>query len=188
MNGNPTEFVVEVVGVLAGLASAWFAYLQVKRRRRAVPGPAAGPPLPAGAPYDAFIAYAPEDAGRATDLAHGLEARGLKVFLAEWLDAGLIEMEAKQDALTRSANGVLLYTRSTMSQRAMVDDFAAIMNRVHSGGRLFVPVLLENVELTGYAGSRKALDFSDRSRDRENLDRLARSLRRGAVSDRSPAG
>lgn len=163
------------VGSLAGIVSAWYAYVAVRGRSRTTPTGTIGDD-PTGGPYDAFISYATKDEDRATWLACGLQARGRRVFLAKWIDAGLVTHVAKGDALRGSANGILLFSHATMSEPAIRDDYAAILQRVHNGGRRFVPVLIDAVQLPPYAAIRQPIDLTDPRNDNANLDSLAHAI------------
>lgn len=172
------NLVVAVVSMIAGIVAAWFGYVAVSerlRRRRTAPAPATG--LPTNGAYDAFISYAGDDEGRAESLARDLQSRGIRVFLAKWIDVGLVEYAEKEKALHSAGTGVLLFSRSTMTRAAIRDDYAAILQRVHDGGRRFIPVLIDDTELPPYARIRKPLDLTDPRTTAAQVDRLARAIR-----------
>jgi hypothetical protein len=106
---------------------------------------------------DVFVSYAPPDLPEARKLANRLVAAGLRVFLLEWVAPGVVEYEAREAALLGAANGVLLFSRATMKDPAIRDDYAVLLKRVHSGARLFVPVRIDDVELPPFAGIRRAV-------------------------------
>jgi hypothetical protein len=105
--------------------------------------------------YDAFVGYAPPDLPEAERLAHRLVTAGLRVFLLEWTRPGDVETEAKERALLAATNGLLLFSRATMADPAIRDDYAALLLRVHTGGRRFVPVPVDDVELPPFAAIRR---------------------------------
>lgn len=170
--------VVAIVSALVGLAAAWFGYLAVRgkiRRRRASPATVQSA---ASGPYDAFISYAPADERLAEQVASHLQSRGLRVFLAKWIDLGLVEALEKERALDDTRTGILLFSPATMTRPDIRDDYAAILQHTHEAGRRFIPVLAEPVELPPYASIRRPLDLTDARHRDANLDTLARSIRR----------
>jgi class 3 adenylate cyclase len=112
-------------------------------------------------PYDVFVSHAPGDLSHAQRLATVLVDAGLRVFLLEWAAPGVVECAEKEAALQRSANGVLIFSRATMADPGIVDDYAALLWRVHTGGRRFVPVTVEDVQLPPFAAIRKPVDLRD---------------------------
>jgi len=170
--------VVTAIGTVAGIAGAWFAYVAVRgktRRRRAAPAtvqPAAN------RPYDAFLSYAVADEALAEQIAHHLQGRGLRVFLAKWIDLGLVKTIEKEHALDNTRTGILLFSATTMNQPDIRDDYAAILQRTNDGGRRFIPVLVETVDLPPYARIRQPLDLTDKRNHDANLDTLATTIRR----------
>ncbi|MFE7487124.1 toll/interleukin-1 receptor domain-containing protein [Kitasatospora sp. NPDC057965] len=119
-------------------------------------GPAAAEP---GDTYDAFVSYAQADTEVAQALAARLRAEGLRVFLAEWIGPGLVESLEKEAALRVTANGILLFSSATMDDAAIRDEYAALLQRVHTGGRRFIPVLVDDVELPPFARIRRPADL-----------------------------
>ncbi|RSM47517.1 TIR domain-containing protein [Actinoplanes sp. ATCC 53533] len=170
--------VVTAIGTVAGIAGAWFAYVAVRgktRRRRATPAivqPAAN------RPYDAFLSYATADESLAEQIAHHLRRHGLRVFLAKWIDLGLVKTIEKEHALDHTRTGILLFSTTTMNQPDIRDDYAAILQRTHDGGRRFIPVLVDKVDLPPYARIRQPLDLTDQRNHDANLDTLAKTIRR----------
>lgn len=166
---------IATISMVAGIAAAYFAYVAVRGRvrRRSTNAPTVQEP----GPYDAFISYANADEDKAEWLAKGLRDRGLHVFLAKWIGVGLIEYAEKERALAESANGVLLFSSATMSRPDIRDEYAALLQRVHSGARRFVPVLVEKIDLPPFAAIRKPLDLVDRGNSQAALDELARAIK-----------
>ena len=103
----------------------------------------------------------------------------MKVFLAAWVEEGLIVLLEKERAILSTANGVLLFSRASMVQPAMLEDYAALLARVHDGGRRFIPVLIDDVELPPFAAIRKPLDLRGaRGADYDRqVGRLIRAVR-----------
>lgn len=177
---------IALAGLLTGVAGAYFGYLAVRERLRRPARRRPGPPVPSdpGGPYDAFVSYGRDDAVPAEALAARLAEHGLRVFLARRTEPGLIPCLEAERALLGSANGVLLYSRSTMDDPdpGLRDEYAALLGRVHSGGRRFVPALLDDVaheELPPFARIRGAVDLrrpGTPHHDRQ-IDALVRALR-----------
>lgn len=166
---------IAAVTMVAGIAAAYFGYVAVRGRvRRSTTASAI---RQSGGPYDAFISYADADEDKAEWLAKGLRDRGLRIFLAKWIGVGLVEYAEKERALANSANGVLLFSSTTMSRPDIRDEYAALLQRVHSGARRFVPVLVEKIDLPPFAAIRKPLDLVDRGNSQAALDELARAIR-----------
>lgn len=177
MEAEGWSLAVAVAGTLAGVAGAWFAYVAVRGQvlhHRSPPQPVAEDDP--GRPYDVFIAHTAADKDRAATLARDLDARGYHVFLAAWSGIGLITVLEKERALRRTANGLLLFSRATMADPAVRSDYAALLERVHRGGRLLVPVLIERVALPAYAEIRRPLDLTDRRHYQQNLTLLVQAL------------
>ncbi len=168
---------IAAISMVAGVAAAYFAYVAVRGhvRRRPKTTPIRREP---GGPYDVFISYADADVGKAEWLADGLRTRGLRVFLAKWVGVGLVEYAEKERALADSANGVLLFSSTTMSRPDIRDEYAALLQHVHSGARRFVPVLVEKTDLPPFARIRKPLDLADNNNSQAALDELARAIKR----------
>jgi len=169
------DLFVATIGSFAGIVSAWFGYVAVRGKIRHTRDGAAGP-APASGRYDAFLSYATKDEEKAEWLARSLQARGRRVFLAKWIDIGLVEYAEKERALDEATNGILLFSHATMAQPEIRDDYAAILQRVHSGGRRFIPVLIDPVDLPPYARVRRPLDLTDPRNGDANLDSLARAI------------
>ncbi|MCP9958011.1 toll/interleukin-1 receptor domain-containing protein [Streptomyces sudanensis] len=150
-------------------------------RRRRPPAPTSLTAEP-GEAYDVFISYAEADSESAEALASRLRAEGLRVFLAEWIGPGLVESLEKEEALRASANGLLIFSSATMNDAAIRDEYAALLQRVHSGGRRFIPVLMEDVDLPPFARIRRPVDLraSGGRRFDEGLATLVRAVRSGS--------
>jgi hypothetical protein len=173
-------FVLAAVGAAAGVAGAYFAYLAVDqrfRRRRRFPQT---PPLPAGqGSYDVFISYAAADSDWAERLAGRLRGQGLSVFLAAWIAPGLVVLLEQEKALLRSAHGVLVFSRASMAEPAIAEEYAVLLGHARSSGGRFIPVVIDDVVLPPFAAIRKPVSFRDAAgRDYEDqVAVLARAVR-----------
>jgi hypothetical protein len=180
------------IATIAGIVSAAAAIVVIPPAylalRKKSDSPAAEqaltPGRPEGGRYDASICYAPQDAARATELARQLAARGREIFLAELIGYGLIELLEKQKAVLGSANGILIFSATTMASHTVQSDYAILLNQVNENGGRFVPVLIEHVRLPPFAAIRKPVDLTDPgSPDYEaRIDRLAEAIRPGPVT------
>ncbi len=153
-------FVVAAIGMAAGVAGAYFAYLAVDqrfRRRRRSP---ASPPLQAGqGSYDVFISYAAADSDWAERLAGRLRRQGLSVFLAAWITPGLVVLLEQEKALLRSAHGVLVFSQGSMAVPAIAEEYAVLLGHARSSGGRFIPVVIDDVVLPPFAAIRKPVSF-----------------------------
>jgi len=172
---------VAVISAIAGVIAAYFGYVAVRGQvlRRRKPAVSAGPggPQPAGGGYDAFVSYAAADEKKAEWIADGLRNHGLRVFLDKWIGVGLVEVAEKESAIDATTNGVLLFSRASMNDQALRDEYAVLLQRAQTGGRRFIPVLVDDVDLPPFARIRKPLDLTDRRHDSANLDVLTRAIR-----------
>ncbi|MFE1945909.1 toll/interleukin-1 receptor domain-containing protein [Streptomyces massasporeus] len=180
---SSAEFTVTTVGTLAGLAGAYFAYLPIAhrlRRRRSLPPSS---PVPSASHYDVFISHSRADATWAGRLASALREAGLSVFLDAWsIEPGQVVSIQRGEGIRSAANGILVFSRAALASPETMDDYAAILNRVHSGGRLFVPVVIEEVPLPPFAAIRRPVDLttSEGGSFEEKIERLARVLSRNS--------
>ncbi|MFF2625397.1 toll/interleukin-1 receptor domain-containing protein [Kitasatospora griseola] len=166
------EIAIAVAGAATALltagATVFSTGIDVRERLSRLRRPPAAPPAvePAaavatelGGTYDAFVSYAEADTEAAQTLATRLRAEGLRVFLAEWIGPGLVESLEKEAALRVTANGILLFSSATMNDAAIRDEYAVLLQRVHTGGQRFVPVLVDDVELPPFARIRRPADL-----------------------------
>jgi hypothetical protein len=108
------------------------------------------------------------------------------VFLQKWVRVAQVEYLEKDAALRTAANGILLFSDATMRDPAIRDDYAAVLQRVHHGGRLFIPVLVEETDLPPYARIRKPLDLVRPGDRAAQLDELAALIRSRPAPDQKP--
>ncbi|TDD93938.1 toll/interleukin-1 receptor domain-containing protein [Actinomadura rubrisoli] len=148
----------------------------------AEPEPVAGsgrPGLDHAAGIDAVICFAEQDVAAVERLAMKLRRKGVSIWIEPWVDPGLVVLLEKERAIGRAANGILVFSRAAMAQSGVMDDYAALLTRVHeTGGRRFVPVLIEDVPLPRFAALRRALDLTgDRADEESRIDLLAHTIR-----------
>ncbi|MDT0266270.1 toll/interleukin-1 receptor domain-containing protein [Streptomyces sp. DSM 44915] len=182
MDLNAWGVVIGAVGAIAGVVSASIE-VYARKSRRKPPAPAPAPPAAdPSSGYDVFISYTEADSDAAESLGSRLRAEGLTVFLARWIGPGLVESLEKEEALGASANGLLVFSGATMRDTAIRDEYAALLQRVHSGGRRFIPVLVEDVDLPPFARIRRPVDLRDAHSAQfdENIAMLVRAVRPGS--------
>ncbi|WP_067488511.1 tetratricopeptide repeat protein [Actinomadura hibisca] len=127
-----------------------------------------------------FISYAPTDAAWVRALTPPLLEAGVAIaYDALVLGPGAVAVHRLEDAIRDSAAGLLITSRAALSEAWVREEYAALMRRSIEGGRRFVPVLIEDVELPEFAANRYCCDL--RNADGEEFARrvseLARVLR-----------
>jgi hypothetical protein len=121
--------------------------------------------------YDAFVSYAHDDQAWVTEFVARLEGEGLRVARDEvFLQPGDILVHAIESAIRDSAHGILVFSRSSIASGWVRQEYATLMQRSVEDGRRFIPVLIEDVELPGFAATRYYADF--RNVTREEFDQL----------------
>lgn len=131
---------------------------------------------------DAVICFAEQDVAAAERLALRLLRKGVTIWIEPWVDPGLVVLLEKERAIGAAANGILLFSRAAVAQSRVMDDYAALLTRVHEpDGRRFVPVLIEDVKLPRFAANRRALDLTgDHADDESQIDLLVHAIRSDA--------
>ncbi|MGN9844320.1 toll/interleukin-1 receptor domain-containing protein [Nonomuraea sp. H19] len=158
------EWIAAVAAVIAivPLCAAWLT-----RLRRTPPS------QPAGERYDLFISYVKPDAAAARRLARRLSTvHGLTVFFDEWsVGPGVVRLIAKGEAIEGTAHGALLFSRSSVGDAELMDDYAALLTQVYNGSARFIPVRLDDAKLPPFAAIRQGIDL--RRRYNAEVARLA---------------
>ncbi|MYY09188.1 TIR domain-containing protein [Streptomyces sp. SID4919] len=167
---DTTGLLLSAVGAVAGVVSAYFAYVAVRhqlsrRRRRPVPSvapPEPGPPAEGegGARYDVFVSYGREDADWVGAFAARLGEKGLNVAYDEVVGRpGEIRVHTVEAAIREAAHGLLVFSAASMSSGWVRQEYAALMQSSIESGRLFIPVVVGDVELPEFAATRYFADF-----------------------------
>jgi hypothetical protein len=185
MDWNLANMTISLVGAIGTLAGTYIAWVQIRRRssRRQPPATltAGQSVVPAvqrvGGAYNAYISYADSDADAAEWVADEMESRGRRVFLATSIGLGLLRNAEKERAMANSANGIVVFSRTTLSQPDIRDEYAGQVDRVHSAGGRLVPVLVEQAELPMWLKIREPLDLIDRNDAQARLDKLAEAIK-----------
>ncbi|MGS2643550.1 tetratricopeptide repeat protein [Streptosporangium sp. G12] len=137
---------------------------------------------------DAYVSHAPQDAEWVRWLADRLRAEGLEVTYGEVLRSpGAIVVEVIEKAIRDATHGILVFSRASLTDPWVRLAYASLIRRSVEGGRRFIPVLIEDVELPEFAADRFHVDLSSvdgHDHDRR-LDELVRALR-GRVPEVAP--
>ncbi|MPY56984.1 toll/interleukin-1 receptor domain-containing protein [Streptomyces spongiae] len=184
---------LSAVGTVAGVVSAYLAYVAVRHqlsRRRHRPVPPVPPPAPApsaqgSARYDVFVSYGREDADWVRSFAARLRDKGLNVAYDEVVSRpGGIRVHTVETAIREAAHGLLVFSPASMNSGWVRQEYAALMQPSIESGRLFIPVVLGDVELPEFAATRYFADFrglGDGSGHdgvyERRVDEIARALR-----------
>ncbi|MGK5551455.1 toll/interleukin-1 receptor domain-containing protein [Actinomadura kijaniata] len=168
-----------------GLAGAYFAYVAVRgrvRRRSSSP-----PPLPPGRPeadgsYDVYVSYAPADRNWVREFAARLQGQGVRVAYDEvLLRPGDVRVHRLEEAVRESLNGLLVFSRVSMGDGWVADEYALLIERSARTRQRFVPVVIEDVVLPEFAATRYHCDFRglspDDARYSEQVAQIARAVR-----------
>ncbi|KRV49402.1 hypothetical protein AQ490_20665 [Wenjunlia vitaminophila] len=186
---DTTGLLLGVVGTIAGVVSAYFGYVAVRHqltRRCQPPAPAPGPPPGGTGPteFDVYVSYAPEDAAWVRRFARGLSERGVRVAYDEVVSRpGGVRVHTVETAIRASAHGLLVFSPTSMRSGWVAQEYAALVQQSIESGRVFVPVVIGDVELPGFAATRYCADFraSGDGADGDGYERavgeVARALR-----------
>lgn len=178
-----------ILGARASFRRKW-------RRRKelsAVIGEAGREPQRSGPyRYDVFISATRADADMARRVIADLESRhGLRVY-PEPIPAGEVRVDHRSAGISGSANGALLFSAAAKNDRAIMDEYAAMLTTLYEAApaeqRLFVPVQLDETALPLLARIREPVDLTERggqAYDRQ-LGRLAEVLRPERAADLPP--
>jgi hypothetical protein len=121
--------------------------------------------------YDVFVSYSHDDLDWVTEFAAGLEGGGLRVARDEvFLRPGDVLVHAIEQAIRDSAHGILVFSQASVGSGWVQQEYAALMQRSIQGGQRFIPVIIDDVELPGFAATRYYADF--RHVSGEEYDRL----------------
>jgi TIR domain-containing protein len=176
--------VFTAIGSAAGVIGAYFTWLAVRprlARRKPTRGRSSAlemVPDKAGHAvyvYDVFVSYSHSDLDWVTEFAARLESAGLRVARDEvFLRPGDVLVHAIEQAIRDSAHGVLVFSRASVASGWVQQEYAALMQRSIEGGQRFIPVVIDDVELPGFAATRYYADF--RHVSAEDSDRLTSKI------------
>jgi hypothetical protein len=181
--------VFTVIGTAAGAVGAYFAWVAVRPQlrnralaRHSVPAraPVAGKGVYVDHVYDVFISYSHDDLGWVTEFAGRLEHEGLRVARDEvFLKPGDVLVHAIEQAIRDSAHGILVFSPASLASGWVQQEYSALMQRSIQEGRRFIPVVIDDVELPGFAATRYYADFRHVSADEYDrlIARISEALR-----------
>jgi len=110
--------------------------------------------------YDVFISYSHDDLDWVSRFAHRLEGEGLRVARDEVvLKPGDVLVHAIEQAIRDSAHGILVFSPASVASGWVQQEYSALMQRSIEGRLRFIPVVIEDVELPGFAATRYYADF-----------------------------
>lgn len=171
-----------VIGSLAGVIGVYFAWVAVRPRlarskvrrdgsRAFAPKLVSSEEGDAMYVYDVFVSYAHDDLDWVAEFVSRLEGMGLRVARDEvFLKPGDVLVHAIEQAIRDSAHGVLVFSPASVASGWVQQEYATLMQRSIQDGQRFIPVVINDVELPGFAATRYYADF--RHVSGEGYDRL----------------
>lgn len=108
--------------------------------------------------YDVFISYAPDDAEWVQVFAERLKRAGLRVAY-DVLRPGDVVVHTIERAIRDSAHGILVFSPAAQADKRVGQEYAALIQRSFEDGRLFIPVVIKDVELPEFARTREYSNF-----------------------------
>lgn len=186
-----------LIGTLAGIAGAFFAWVPVRnqlsrrRARRTVTSTlqtatsAPRQPIPSAPEtdavvYDVFVSYSHTDAVVVKEVVARLQQRGIRVALDEVvLRPGTPLLHGVEQAIRDSSHGLLVFSMDSMASGWVTNEYYLLMQRSIETGQLFIPVVIDDVPLPEFASTRFYSDLrsvTDEMFD-TRIDQLAEALR-----------
>lgn len=130
--------------------------------------------------YDVFISYSHDDIDWVTGFAERFVKEGFRVARDEVvLKPGDVLVHAIERAIRDSAHGILVFSSASIASGWVKQEYATLMQRSIENGLRFIPVVIEDVKLPGFAATRYYADFRDVSADEYDqlIAKIARALR-----------
>jgi hypothetical protein len=183
---DTTGLVLSVIGTVAGVVSAYFAYVAVRHqlsRRRAQAGRPERESTAAGGEggYDVYVSYGPEDAEWVRAFAGRLGEKGLRVAYDEVVSRpGGVRVHTVEAAIRAATHGLLVFSPASVGNGWVDQEYAALMQRSIEDGTRFIPVVVGDVRLPEFAATRYFVDFRparDRAGYERRVDEIAQALR-----------
>jgi hypothetical protein len=134
-----------------------------------------------GHQWDAFIAYAPQDAEVAHRLAADLYQRKLDVFLDGWeIGKGDVVTRKLEEGMSGARTGVLIVSPTAMQDKRVENQYHALLDTaIYDESRRLIPVLFENAEMPPFLRPRRPADF--RGKSGQAYEAELEQLRRGIL-------
>jgi len=110
--------------------------------------------------WDVFVSYAHADAEWVSTLVENLSALGVRVFFDAWeIGPGSVITTKLDEGLRRSNNGVLVVSPNSVGRPWVLEEYASLLGRACSSGRLLIPVLYRDAPLPAMLKNRRSIDF-----------------------------
>ncbi|MFI6174338.1 toll/interleukin-1 receptor domain-containing protein [Nonomuraea sp. NPDC051191] len=182
------SLIFTATGTLAGIFAAYFGWVAVRRKPPFRPQQGIPPSSPIGkrseefmpSRYDVFVSYSHNDATWVAELCRDLEAQGITVARDEVvLRIGDVLVHTIELAIRQSMHGILVFSPSSVASGWVKQEYATLMHQSIETGRRFIPVVIGDVELPGFAQTRYYADFRNAPPDKHALlvTKMAEALR-----------
>ena len=110
--------------------------------------------------YDVFVSYSHDDLDWVTGFSGQLESQGFRVARDEVVfKPGDVLVHAIEQAIRDSAHGILVFSTASVASGWVQQEYAALMQRSIQYGLRFIPIVIDDVELPGFAATRYYADF-----------------------------
>lgn len=157
----------------------------LRARRGADPRKArlvAAPKADDGVTWDVFVSYAHADRELVHPLALALHQRHLRVFFDEWeVSHGEVASRRREHGVEGSTHGLLAVSPRTMAEPWVQQEYAALLDKAVTQGRLLIPVLVGrgDAKLPAFLRTRHPVDLRGltQAAQHEQIGAIARALR-----------
>jgi hypothetical protein len=130
--------------------------------------------------HDVFISYSGQDRAWVRALASALRRKEVRAAYDELLlGPGDVIVHELDKAILTSAGGLVVYSQAAIASDWVGAEYATLMHRAIEDGRLFIPVIIEDVPLPPFVKSRYCADF--READASTYDRLVDQIARAVT-------
>lgn len=138
--------------------------------------------IPDDIEFEVFLSYQSNDLTWVRRLKSALEAKHLKVWLAEeQVRPGERFAEALERGVIASRNVVFVISKTSFRSEWVKDEYYFALGLVNDRARAtrIVPVLLDGTRAPGFLSSRQHVDFSDEASFGASVERLCAALHEG---------
>lgn len=142
-------------------------------------------PPPAGAlrsKWDVFISFTKEDSEKVFQLANNLLYLEVNSFTDSIKDSrygvGNNWIKGASEAIDESGCGVIVISKASMSDRWVIEQYTALLDKAVGEGRRLIPLMIEDADLPPFLRNRVGCDFRDKKGEAyvEELHRLRRGI------------
>lgn len=142
----------------------------------------AAPKTDDGVTWDVFVSYAHADREVVRPLALALHERSFRVFFDEWeITHGEVATRRREQGVEGSTHGLLAVSPRTMAEPWVQQEYAALLDKAVTQGRLLIPVLVGRGEakLPAFLRTRQPVDLRGLTQEalHEQIGAIARALR-----------